>query len=85
MIKTCDLDPKKQYFFLLHPHGILSEGFGFNMCTMIGQREFAAAFPGIPWKACGSARIKYFPGVREAFFFGACCVVICCVSYVLCL
>jgi hypothetical protein len=50
LIKTCDLDPEKQYLFLMHPHGILSEGFGYNMCTPLAQKEFAALFPGIPWR-----------------------------------
>lgn len=50
LIKTCDLDPEKQYLFLMHPHGILAEGFGYSMCTVRAQREFSRLFPGIFWK-----------------------------------
>ncbi|MBN3295728.1 MOGT1 acyltransferase, partial [Amia calva] len=45
LIKTCDLDPEKNYLFGFHPHGILAAGAFGNFCTeATGFREL---FPGL--------------------------------------
>ncbi|KAK7909482.1 hypothetical protein WMY93_014166 [Mugilogobius chulae] len=45
LIKTVDLDPKKNYIFGFHPHGVLvAGGFG-NFCTE--ATGFSAQFPGL--------------------------------------
>ncbi|KAL3895480.1 MAG: hypothetical protein SGCHY_004675, partial [Lobulomycetales sp.] len=45
LVKTCDLDPKGNYMFAYHPHGIISLG---AFC-MFGTeaRSFSSVFPGI--------------------------------------
>lgn len=32
IVKTCDLDPKKQYIFAVHPHGFLPWGSTIRIC-----------------------------------------------------
>ncbi|XP_038675062.1 2-acylglycerol O-acyltransferase 2 [Scyliorhinus canicula] len=45
LVKTTDIDPKKNYIFGFHPHGILVAGAFGNFCTeMTGFRE---KFPGL--------------------------------------
>lgn len=45
LVKTADLDPKKNYIFGFHPHGVLvAGGFG-NFCTEV--TGFSHLFPGL--------------------------------------
>ncbi|KAM3857698.1 2-acylglycerol O-acyltransferase 1 [Diretmus argenteus] len=45
LVKTADLDPRKNYIFGFHPHGVLvAGGFG-NFCTE--ATGFSALFPGL--------------------------------------
>ncbi|XP_032878008.1 2-acylglycerol O-acyltransferase 2 [Amblyraja radiata] len=45
LVKTADLDPKKNYIFGFHPHGVLVTGAFSNFCTeMTG---FQTKFPGL--------------------------------------
>mmetsp|Transcript_22768 Transcript_22768/g.33624 ORF Transcript_22768/g.33624 Transcript_22768/m.33624 type:complete len:126 (+) Transcript_22768:3-380(+) len=45
LIKETDLDPRQQYIFLYHPHGIISLGF----CTVLATNgaNFEDTFPGV--------------------------------------
>lgn len=45
LVKTCELDPAKNYIFLYHPHGIISLGAFTNFGTEAGG--FSKLFPGI--------------------------------------
>nr|XP_006637644.2 PREDICTED: 2-acylglycerol O-acyltransferase 1 [Lepisosteus oculatus] len=45
LIKTCDLDPGKNYLFGFHPHGILVAGAFGNFCTE--HTGFRELFPGL--------------------------------------
>eukprot|EP00128_Syssomonas_multiformis_P018907 Colp12_sorted_trinity150504_noHs@33052 len=45
LIKTAELDPKKNYIFGYHPHGIISLGAWGNFATE--ANDFAGKFPGI--------------------------------------
>lgn len=45
LVKTVDLDPKLNYLFGLHPHGVLVAGAFGNFCTKAS--EFEKLFPGL--------------------------------------
>ncbi|KAF0029090.1 hypothetical protein F2P81_018195 [Scophthalmus maximus] len=45
LIKTADLDPKKNYIFGFHPHGVLVAGAFGNFCTE--STGFSRLFPGL--------------------------------------
>uniref|UniRef100_A0A3Q1H8I7 2-acylglycerol O-acyltransferase 2-B-like n=1 Tax=Acanthochromis polyacanthus TaxID=80966 RepID=A0A3Q1H8I7_9TELE len=45
LIKTVDLDPKKNYIFGFHPHGVLVAGAFGNFCTE--ATGFSRLFPGL--------------------------------------
>ncbi len=45
LIKTCDLDPSRNYFFCVSPHGILSLGIFANFSTE--ATGFSEKFPGL--------------------------------------
>ncbi len=45
LIKTVDLDPKKNYIFGIHPHGIMSCGIFGNFASE--ATGFSEKFPGI--------------------------------------
>ncbi|XP_078401143.1 2-acylglycerol O-acyltransferase 2-A-like [Cetorhinus maximus] len=44
LVKTADLDPKKNYIFGFHPHGVLVAGAFGNFCTM--ATGFSEKYPG---------------------------------------
>ncbi|KAG7496343.1 2-acylglycerol O-acyltransferase 2-A-like [Solea senegalensis] len=45
LVKTVDLDPKKNYIFGFHPHGVLVAGAFANFCTE--STGFSCLFPGL--------------------------------------
>ncbi|KAF4078364.1 hypothetical protein AMELA_G00198400 [Ameiurus melas] len=45
LVKTVDLDPKRNYLFGFHPHGVLVAGAFGNFCTEAS--EFSKLFPGL--------------------------------------
>ncbi|XP_049895920.1 2-acylglycerol O-acyltransferase 2-A-like, partial [Epinephelus moara] len=45
LVKTVDLDPKKNYIFGFHPHGVLVAGAFGNFCTE--ATGFSRLFPGL--------------------------------------
>jgi 2-acylglycerol O-acyltransferase 2 len=45
LVKTCDLDPKKNYIMLYHPHGIISVGA--NTALNTNGCDFETVFPGV--------------------------------------
>ncbi|XP_059819248.1 2-acylglycerol O-acyltransferase 2 isoform X2 [Hypanus sabinus] len=45
LVKTADLDPKKNYIFGFHPHGVLVAGAFGNFCTEL--TGFQTMFPGL--------------------------------------
>ncbi|XP_067841461.1 2-acylglycerol O-acyltransferase 2 [Heptranchias perlo] len=45
LIKTADLDPKKNYIFGFHPHGVLVAGAFANFCTEV--TGFSYLYPGL--------------------------------------
>jgi len=45
LVKTCDLDPKRNYLFCSHPHGILSSGIFSSFITE--GSEVSKVFPGL--------------------------------------
>ncbi|KJE94068.1 2-acylglycerol O-acyltransferase 2-A [Capsaspora owczarzaki ATCC 30864] len=64
IVKTADLDPKKQYIFGCHPHGILPFG------TMVGMGYqfpggFADLFPGVDYRVLAATFCFYLPLYRD--------------------
>lgn len=45
LVKTQDLDPKQQYIFCYHPHGII--GIGSNTMLATNGADFEQQFPGV--------------------------------------
>ncbi|XP_064900272.1 2-acylglycerol O-acyltransferase 2-B-like isoform X4 [Columba livia] len=45
LVKTADLDPRRNYVFGCHPHGVLAAGAFANFCTE--ATAFGAKFPGL--------------------------------------
>lgn len=45
LIKTCDLDPERNYLMAFHPHGILVAGAFGNFCTE--YTGFQELYPGM--------------------------------------
>ncbi|KAJ8412547.1 hypothetical protein AAFF_G00128830 [Aldrovandia affinis] len=45
LVKTADLDPRKNYVFGFHPHGILVAGAFINFCTL--STGFHSLYPGL--------------------------------------
>jgi len=71
LIKTADLDPKKNYLLGSHPHGLLCSGavaaFGTEGC------DFADVFPGIEAHLLTLEGHFWVPGIRELMYScGAC-------------
>ena len=72
LIKTVDLDPRKNYIFGLHPHGVMCFSAMANFATE--ATGFAQKFPGLtPHLITLNGQFKS-PLMRELFLLtGACC------------
>lgn len=67
LVKTADLDPKKNYIFGYHPHGIMSAGAFCNFATE--ATDFSKTFPGIrPYLSILSGQFV-FPFHRDYFMW----------------
>ena len=65
LIKTEDLDPKQNYIFGYHPHGLISIGAAGNFCT--DATNFSSVFPNIRPHVM-ILRFQFFlPFTRELF------------------
>ena len=73
LIKTVDLDPKDNYIFAYHPHGIIGLGALGNFC---GEATgFSEKFPGIHPHLLSLTMNFRFPFTRDfSMAFGACSV-----------
>jgi len=70
LVKTHDLDPKRNYIFGYHPHGIVSIGAFMNFATE--ATNFSSTFPGITPHLCTLVGQFWFPFRREyTMLFGA--------------
>jgi len=70
LVKTCELDPGKNYLLGYHPHGVLATG-TLSMCT--DACNWDAIFPGIKRRTIGLSAGFHIPGFREVFLWtGAC-------------
>ena len=71
--KTCDLDPGKNYIFLVHPHGIMGMGIFGNFATE--ATGFSELFPGIR-SILLTLKLQFvFPLVRDYIMaVGECCM-----------
>lgn len=63
LVKTTDLDPKRNYIFGYHPHGIASMGALFNFGT--DATGFDEKFPGIKMHICTLLSNFFIPFRRE--------------------
>ena len=61
--KSCDLDPKGNYLFGYHPHGIIGVGALITFAT--NATGFERAFPGLDLRLLTLAINFYFPFTRE--------------------
>eukprot|EP00823_Brevimastigomonas_motovehiculus_P009485 TRINITY_DN9158_c0_g1_i1.p1 TRINITY_DN9158_c0_g1~~TRINITY_DN9158_c0_g1_i1.p1 ORF type:complete len:336 (-),score=43.47 TRINITY_DN9158_c0_g1_i1:30-1037(-) len=68
LIKTVDLDPRRQYLFGLHPHGILTFGGVINMATDVSK--WNEKFPGIERFGLVASCCFYIPLYRELLLGG---------------
>eukprot|EP00123_Amoebidium_parasiticum_P005843 comp16936_c0_seq1/m.15517 comp16936_c0_seq1/g.15517 ORF comp16936_c0_seq1/g.15517 comp16936_c0_seq1/m.15517 type:complete len:445 (-) comp16936_c0_seq1:24-1358(-) len=59
----CELDPKKNYIFGYHPHGIISLGAVVNFATE--ANKFSELFPGIILRVCTLVENFRWPFFRE--------------------
>jgi 2-acylglycerol O-acyltransferase 2 len=72
MHKTCDIDPKSNYIFAVHPTGILNAGtFG---CFGTNSTGFENHFPGITPHLLIRTMQFNFPLTREILLFSNACV-----------
>lgn len=64
LVRTCKLDPSKQYIFAAHPHGILPV----STITAITTRmcNFDQLFPGVDMRLLIASMCFYIPIYREA-------------------
>ncbi|RKO97103.1 hypothetical protein CXG81DRAFT_11356 [Caulochytrium protostelioides] len=63
LVKTCELDPSKNYIFGYHPHGIISLGAWINFATE--ANDFSRLFPGITVRLLTIASNFRVPFFRE--------------------
>lgn len=72
LIKTCDLDPGKNYIFVVHPHGIIGNGTFGNFAT--DATGFSELFPGIRPMLLTLNLMFMFPLLRDYLMsFGESC------------
>jgi len=69
--KTADLDPKKNYIFVFHPHGVLSLSAIANFCTE--ATGFPKLFPGIDLRVLTLKLNFYTPFARELVLAAGLC------------
>lgn len=82
LIKTADLDPKDNYIFGYHPHGIMGLGAIGNFCG--NGTGFSTKFPGITPHLLTLAGNMRFPLTRDYIMsFGVCTVEKSSVEYIL--
>jgi len=70
LVKTCELNPKRNYVFACHPHGVLAVGMFANFATE--GTGFSETFPGITPFACTLAGQFCFPIRREYILMTGC-------------
>lgn len=63
IVKTCELDPKKNYVFAYHPHGIIGLGAGFTFGT--GGAGFDQLYPGLNVSLMTLKQMFFSPFYRE--------------------
>jgi len=68
LVRTCPLDPTKQYIFAIHPHGILPFGSTAAMCSE-HKGGFNDLFPGINFKTLVATFGFYIPLYRELMLY----------------
>ena len=69
LIKTCDLDPEKNYLMGYHPHGVFVSG----ACALITNAcDWDKKFPGIDRRHVCLDVGFHIPGFRELFLCTGC-------------
>ncbi|XP_064900271.1 2-acylglycerol O-acyltransferase 2-B-like isoform X3 [Columba livia] len=68
LVKTADLDPRRNYVFGCHPHGVLAAGAFANFCTE--ATAFGAKFPGLRPHVLTLPCWFRLPLLREYFMAG---------------
>lgn len=68
LVRTCPLDPEKQYIFAIHPHGILPVGTTVAMGYEC-KGGFKDLFPGINFKTLVATFGFYVPMYREFLLY----------------
>lgn len=71
LVKTVDLDPKKNYLFCVSPHGVMAHGIFGNFAT--NATGFCEKFPGITPHLLTLAEQFVPPFDRELFLFSGAC------------
>ncbi|RDD46660.1 2-acylglycerol O-acyltransferase 1 [Trichoplax sp. H2] len=63
VIKTCQLDPSRNYLFAYHPHGLIS--LGFQVTFVANGNDFQEQFPGIIVHPLTLSLVFRFPFIRD--------------------